>query len=411
MQVRVVWLAGLVIVSAACAPPPQTPSASPAAVERDPVPTRIEVKYAQRYSVEYRGDLVTVRLSAPLTSWSGGGSGTTESRSETIVLVPRDAPPPRLDGELASAHIVRVPVDRVAVNAEADEALLGVIGASGQLVAVGGLSSYDDTVHERVTRGELGQIGYTWHSAPNLEVLVSRKPDVLFMRLVNLDLAESLTRARTLGIPVIPSFAWAEQDYLGQAEWVKLFGLVTGRTREADAYFTQLEARVQTLRALAARQAGQPSVLWAYYAGGQKWIAAHRGIEEQFLRDAGARSATAALDQPWRDGGTAITTERLLALAKDADHWIIGDAHGLGEGTGGLSLPPERVLQLFRPWRDNRLWHNYKRRKPERNAFDWYESHGVWPDRVLEDVISIVHPGLRPGHELYFFDRFDKPTQ
>jgi len=366
--------------------------------------TRIDVLHADRFSVEYREAVAVVRLRAPLVSWSKPGEA--ETRTDTVVVVPAGADLPRLEGELGGAVVIHAPAARVATNAEADDAIVRALGAADRLVAVGGTTTYDDDLRQRVERGEVGQVGYTWHSAPNLEVLVSRRPDVLFMRLVNLDQAEALGRVRALGIPAVPSFAWAEQTYLGALEWIKLFGLILGREAEATAYFNRIAARVESLKALAAAQSSRPAILWAYYGGGQQWIAYHRGVEEQFVVDAGARSAVADIPLPWRDGGTVLATEQLRAVAADADLWIIGDTHAVS-APGGMSLPPEPVLRLFRPWREKRLYHNYRRRKPQFNAFDWYETHPLRPDLVLADLLAMAHPSALPDHELHFFGTFE----
>lgn len=365
--------------------------------------SRVEVTHARQFSVEYRGDIAVLRVSAPLISWSRPGDA--EPRTETIVLVPRGREVPPLTGDLTGLPVVRVPAERVATNAEVDDAILTAIGAADRLVAVGGVTTYDDAIRARVERGALGQIGFTWHGPPNLEVLVSRRPDLLLMRLVNLDQADALTRVRAAGVPAVPSFQWAEPTYLGALEWVKLAGLLTGREREATEYFDRIAAQTAAVAAIGAARPTRPSVLWAYYGGGQRWFAYHKGIEESFIHDAGGRSALADLAEPWRDGGTALSTERLTELARDADVWIIGDTHAVTD-TGGLDLPPAPVMQLFKPWRERRLWHNYKRRKPAVNAFDWYERHSLRPDLVIADLLTMIHPGAVPDHELHFFDRF-----
>lgn len=405
--VLVLWAAA----ACGCGGPPSGGRPATGSPSGQPTPqvfaARIDVRHAQHFSVEYRERVAVVRVRAALTSWSSPGESST--RSDTIVVVPAGAEPPVLEGDLQGASVVRAPVHRVATNAEADDAIITTLGGADRLVAVGGTATYDDAIRARVERGELGQIGYTWHQAPNLEVLVSRRPDVLFMRLVNLDQADVLGRVRALGIGVVPSFAWAEPSYLGALEWVKLFGLVLGREREASEYFDRMVARVEELKNLARRQPSRPAVLWAYYIGGQRWIGYHRGVEEQFLVDAGARSALASLSLPWRDGGTVLVTEQLRGLAADSDLWIIGDTHAVSapDNTG---LPPEQVLQLFKPWRERRLFHNYKRRKPAFNAFDWYETHALRPDLVLADLIAMAHPAALPTHELHFFAPFDPET-
>lgn len=404
MTVPPVWIALLLVLlwTAGCAPAP-TETRRNTSADAAGFTTRISVTHAQQFSVEYRGDLAVLRVSAPLISWSRPGDA--EPRSETIVLVPRGLDAPRLTDDLAGLPIVRVPAERVATNAEADDAILTAIGAADRLVAVGGVTTYDDAIRARVESGALGQIGYTWHAPPNLEVLVSRRPDLLLMRLVNLDQSDALERVRAAGVPVVPSFQWAEPTYLGALEWVKLAGLLTGREREATEYFDRVAADAARMAAVGAARTTRPAVLWAYYGGGQRWFAYHKGVEESFIHDAGGRSALASLAQPWRDGGTVLSTERLSELARDADVWIIGDTHAVTD-TGGLDLPPAPVMQLFKPWREGRLWHNYKRRKPAVNAFDWYERHALRPDLVIADLLEIVHPGAVPGHELHFFDRF-----
>lgn len=399
-------LALVAVLQLACSP--KAAEAPPRALMEVSEAAPVEIRHAKRFAIEYRTvsgqQVIVATFNAPLVSWSKPGDA--EVRKETVVLLRKGVPVPDLPPDLAGQPLVRFPVERVAVNAEADEAFLAVIDRSDRLVAVGGKSSFDDRIRARVERGELGQIGYTWHSAPNFETILARRADLLFMRLVSLDLASSLTRARSLGLPVVPTFDWAEETYLGRAEWVKLFGLLLGADAEARTYFDRLEARVGELKKLTAGVTARPSVLWAFYGGGQRFVAYHRGIEEQFLNDAGARSATAALAQPWRDGGTALPTEELLALAKDADIWIIGDAHAVDAKGSPTDLPPESVMSLFKPWREKRLYHNYKRRKIEHNSFDWFESHGVRPDLVLEDLIAITHPGLLGERELHYFDRF-----
>lgn len=405
MVLRSVVVAALV-ASVACAPPStETPRAAPQGLAFE---TRIEVRHARQFSVEYRDGVVLLRVSAPLISWSR--PGTAEPKREAVVLVPRGQPAPTLTGDLAGLPTIAVPAERVATNAEADDAILTAIGAADRLVAVGGLTTYDDAIRARVAGGELGQIGYTWHGTPNLEVLVSRRPDLLLMRLVNLDQADALTRVRAVGVPVVPSFQWAEPTYLGALEWVKLAGLLTGREREANAYFDRVAAEAARIAAIGKARPTRPAVLWAYYGGGQRWIAYHKGVEESFIDDAGGRSVIAQLPQPWHDGGTVLSTEQLSALAAEADAWIIGDTHAVGE-TGGVDLPPDAVMRLFKPWRERRLWHNYKRRKPEANAFDWYERHALRPDLVLADLLEIIHPGAVDGHDLHFFDRFVPPPR
>jgi ABC-type Fe3+-hydroxamate transport system substrate-binding protein len=373
-----------------------------------PFRTRVTIDHARLLSVEYGDDHAVIRVRAPLQSWSGARSEA-EVRVDAIVLVPRgravDLPPP-----LASLPRVEVPLRSVAVNAETDEAFLTTLGADDRIVAVGGLQSWNDGLFQRASRGEIAQIGYTWHQAPNLEVLLARKPDALLIRLVNLDHAPVLDRARALGIPTIPIFSWAEPDYLGSTEWIELFGLLLGVESTASAHVAEVARRVDAIRAETAQAAaaGRPKVLWAYYAGNQRWIVHNGGPEGRMLQDAGADDLAGRLGLPWRDGGTSITTERLLAIGRDADVWIIGDPHALGQDSTP-AMPSEAILGQIKAWREGRLYHNYRSRKPERNAFDWYSTLHVRPDEAVQDLAQLLYPSLARGRPLRFFDVFTRP--
>ena len=50
------------------------------------------------------------------------------------------------------------------------------------------------------------------------------------------------------GIPLISHHGYKETNPLGQAEWIKLVGLLTGETRRANAVFAEIESRYLALR-------------------------------------------------------------------------------------------------------------------------------------------------------------------
>ena len=40
-------------------------------------------------------------------------------------------------------------------------------------------------------------------------------------------------------------------------------------------------------------------------------------------------------------------------------------------------------------------------RKPEADAYDFYETAVIRPDLILEDLVGMLHPSLRDGEFLY----------
>lgn len=342
----------------------------------------IPLRHAQYLTLERRGAIVVARLKAPATKAEDAG----QERSATIVLAPADGPAPELRGDLREATVIRTPVRRIATNAGSDEAFLGQLGIEDRLVAVGGVASYDDDIRRKAKAGEIGQVGYNWHSPPNLDVLLATKPDVFLMRLSDPAHTPVLERAQALGLAVLPTLAEEEQSYLARAEWIRLYGILTGTEARAERIFAEVEARVSELKA---RVADRPKtkVLWAYPNGADRWIATVRGAEASYIVDAGGINLLARAEDPDRYSAETISTEAILPLGDRADVWLIGDIH---------AVPPRNpaIERGFRAWRERRLFGNTGRTDAAENAYDWYQTALVRPDWVLSDFVKALHPDL-----------------
>lgn len=314
--------------------------------------TSIALRHARYLTLVQHEEFVVARVRAPVADQGGAR----EEQSDTLVLVPAGVEPPPLVGALRGATIIRTPVRTIAANNGVDEAFLTALGVADRLVAVGGLTSFDDTTRQRAKAGEIAQIGYNWHAPPNLDVLIARQPDVFLMRLSDLAQTPVLQRARALGLTVVPTFAEEEPTYLGRAEWIRLFGLLTGTDDAAVRVFDEVEANVASLKAQVAGRA-RPGVLWAYPNGADRWVATVRGAEAAYITDAGGINLMARDEDPARWSSDTVSSEALLPLAAATDIWLIGDLH---------AAPPRgrAVLDAFPAWRADHLYGNTGRSLP-----------------------------------------------
>lgn len=346
--------------------------------------TPIPLRHARYLTLKQHEGYVVAQLRAPVADQGGAR----ETRSDTLVLLSDGIDAPPLTGALRNATVVRVPVATIAANNGVDEAFLSTLGVSNRLVAVGGLRSYDAATRDRAQRGEIAQIGYNWHAPPNLDVLIARQPDVFLMRLSDLAQTPVLTRARALGLTVVPTFAEEEPTYLGRAEWIRLFGLLTGTDAAASRLFDEIETGVDALKARVA-QRPKPGVLWAYPNGADRWVATVRGAEAAFITDAGGINLMARGEDPARWSSETVSSEALLLLAGRTDLWLIGDIHA-------VSPRGRAVLDAFPAWRAGRLYGNTGRSLPREDVHDWYQTAVVRPDWVLADFVKMLHPELQP---------------
>ena len=92
-----------------------------------------------------------------------------------------------------------------------------------------------------------------------------------------------------MGIPLIPHLGYKELTPLGQAEWIKVVGLLTGHSGEANRIFSGIERRYMALKARTDSVKERPRVFtgemrggnW-YAVGGRSFLAQmFRGVERQ----------------------------------------------------------------------------------------------------------------------------------
>lgn len=356
----------------------------------DYFPDKISPKHARIYSVSYHGHYKVVRLNAPRTNQEANPV------ADTMALVQCGAPAPSLPGELAGATVIEVPARTIGANDNIDVGFINRLGQAERLVAVGGREIYNEQIRRRWDEKKLASLGFAWHEAPNLEVLLAYQPDVLFMRRAALTQAEAMQEARRLGIKAAPTLARSEPTYLAAAEWIKYIALFLNEEQKAEAAFSRVEEECARIRNRAVAGTDKPRAVWANYEGGGFWRAARspRDLRAHYLEDAGAINPLA--DEQALISGR-LSTEQLLKLAGDADYWIT-------ENHTTQGWPDKTYMRQFKAYRTGRIYHHQKRTNFEVPAYDWYETGAERPDMVLKDLAALFHPALFPGHTQLFFE-------
>ncbi|MFD1034083.1 ABC transporter substrate-binding protein [Sphingomonas hankookensis] len=279
----------------------------------------IAMPHARTFRVVARDGYRVVDLKASVVGWGGTAIG--EEQFQRLVLVPRGVPAPALTSDLAGARLIRTPVTRLASNAVFHEAITKVLGVNDRLVAVGGTKSWDDALRARVRAGAVRQIGYGWHSPPQLDALVAAQPEVLLMTMGDMRSVGAKPRIESLGIAVVPIFLDNEADYMGRVDYVRLIGMLVGREAQADAFAAMVARNIAALKTAAAAQPTR-SVLSAWFAGADRWNPTVRNADAQLLRDANGRNLFAEPDDPARDsfpGGDDRTADRQGARCRLLD--------------------------------------------------------------------------------------------
>lgn len=246
-----------------------------------------------------------------------------------------------------------------------------------------------------VTNGDVreraAEVGY--EAAPDYEKILSLHPDLVVTYTVSSVLPAYIVKLRSLGIRVLILYEHLEPSPLGKAEYVRLFGALTGRTAQADSAFASVKSRYEAL-ALPADAPDRKKVLINIPYGDQWYIPGAENYLSQLIRDAGGEVLGAT---PGTGQSTTISVEKAYALSQQADVWL----------HPGLCRTRDELRSVHPLFGDfpvlGKPVYNNIRRYRSGGGNDFWESGAAHPERILEDLITILHPERSAGEGLRYY--------
>lgn len=294
--------------------------------------------------------------------------------------------------------MLRKKAERIVCMSSSYVACLSAIGCESTVVAVSGAGYISDPmIRQRWLRTAAGDpsdlplydIGY--ESTLDVERIVALRPDIVAVYTVSAAESKYVRRMKDLGLPVIVLYDHYEHEPLARAEYMRLFGALTGHEAEADSLFSAVETRYLAIRDSVGRIASQRKKVLLNVPYGDVWyIPGGENYMSRLIEDAGGVVLGAAPESP---ESTPFTVEKALSLASAADFWLnTGLCRSLGQledsHPGFRFVPPfSRMLsgQADVPC----IFNNVRRTTPE-GGNDFWESGAVRPDLILEDLAAIL---------------------
>ncbi len=303
-----------------------------------------------------------------------------ESQSFHYLLVPAGSKPAQVpEGYTA----LEVPVSRIVCMTSLQ---LSNFICLDELDRVVGITStrhlFNPEMKERLADGRTAKIGIEGNF--DNEVILGLDPDLILISPFKRGGYEAL---KGVDIPLIPHLGYKETTPLGQAEWIKFIGLLTGEEEKANAVFAGIEERYNALKALAADVAERPVVLSGELHGGNWYVGGGRSFLAQIFRDAGGAYF---LPDDENSGGLNLDFETVYSQTANARYWRIVNSYNGTFSYDALKAEDARYADL-NAFREKGVVYCNMREKP------FYENMPVQPDVVLADLIHIFHPELLPA--------------
>ena len=260
---------------------------------------------------------------------------------------------------------------------------LDALGCDSVATAVSGLAYVSDPE----VRAQAVDVGYD--AALDYETILKLKPDLLLTYAVSAAEPPYLAKLRELGIRTAVIHEHLESHPLARAEYIKLFGLLTGRTALADSLFADIRDRY--LSSVVQTESPKKVLVNIPYAD-QWYIPGGDNYMTRLIRDAGGDVLGAV---PGRFESSVISVEKAFEYAQEADYWL-----NPGWCTTKDQLRSVHPLFADFPVIGKPVWNNTKQSTPGGgNAF--WETGPARPDRILKDLRAIFDGAEVPMH--YYF--------
>lgn len=343
---------------------------------------QMKAKYAEGFHIRSEGGVWLVEIEDPQKEDEEGKMAADAYR---YALVPRGSDLRAPEGY----ERIEIPVRKVVCMTTLQ---LSNFIALDRRDLVAGLTStrhlFDPQINAQLKDGRTRKIGIEGNF--DTEVVMGIAPDVILISPFKRGGYEAL---KETGAPLIPHLGYKELTPLGQAEWIKFVGLLTGNEKEAVERFKGIEKRYNELKALTADVKERPVVFSGEMRGGNWYAVGGKSFLARQFEDAGADYFLK--DDP-HSGGFTLDFETVYAQAVNARYWRILNSY---DGTFTYDALKEEDPRYadFRAFRERGVVYCNLKSQP------FYEGVPVQPEVVLADLIHAFHPQLLPDHEPVYY--------
>ena len=226
----------------------------------------------------------------------------------------------------------------------------------------------------------------------NVEKIIDLKPEAIMVS--PFENSGGYGKLDKLHIPLIEMADYMEESSLGRAEWIKFYGMLFGREKAADSLFNEVKSNYEQLKQKAQTAKQTRSVFTERMMGNVWYVPGGRSVIGGLLRDARARYVFA---NDTHSGSVALSFESVLDRAGKADIWLF--KYNEHPSTLQELLKENAGYGEFKAVKTHLVFACDCTRRP------YYEEVSFHPDRLLSDVIQIVHPDIAGFAPMHYYQR------
>ncbi|MBL7559394.1 ABC transporter substrate-binding protein [Olleya sp. YSTF-M6] len=342
------------------------------------------ITYAEGFSVEEVSGFKVLKINNP---WPNA------DKTYKYVLISKEEAAKRsfMKGEYDG--IIITPVKRIVVTSTTHIPALELLNEEESLIGFPGTDYVSSQkTRQLIDNGNIRELGK--NEGLNTEVLLDLNPNLVVGFGVD-GSSKSLNTVSKANIPVVYNGDWVEKSPLAKAEWIKFFGALYNKTKQADSIFKTIETDYKAAKKLAQTVKNRPTVISGAMHKDVWYLPNGTSTEAQFLKDAN-------VDYLYADttgkGSLALSFETVFEKAKSANLWLSPSYFPTMEA---LKEANTHYTQ-FDAFKNNAIY-TFSNTTGKTGGVLYYELGLARPDLVLKDIIKISHPELLPYYQPFFF--------
>lgn len=284
----------------------------------------MELDYAKEFSVDfYEKDYALISI----------------GDSQRFLVIPEGGQIPN-DMDMYIVPLYQ-PLDHIYMAATSVMDMFRAAGAMDQIRLSGTKESnwYIQEAKDAMVAGDILYAGK--YNAPDYELILAENCDLSIQSTMILHSPEVKEGLERLGIPVLVDYSSYETHPLGKTEWVKLYGVLTGKEDQAERAF---EEQKQAVEQIAQKEATGKTVAFFYLTtNGMANVRRSDDSVPRMIELAGGTYIFSDLKGENAASTVNLQMEEFYATAKDADYLIYnstidGEIHSIEELLSKSSL-------------------------------------------------------------------------
>jgi iron complex transport system substrate-binding protein len=290
---------------------------------------------------------------------------------------------------------VIIPIQNIIVTSTTHIPSLQMLDSSSKLIGFPNLNYVStEEVRTLIADGKVKEIGNK--DALNTEVILALQPDILIGYGIDNN-NKTLDNLAQNGIKVLYNGDWNEATPLGKAEWIKFFGALLGKQKEANEIFYKIEQDYQNTLSMVKNALIIPTIMAGDMYQDKWYLPKGNSWGSILLNNAGGNYL-------WKNttgsGSLSLSFETVLDKAINADIWITsGQYSSLAEMEKANSH-----YSKFKAFQNKEVY-TFCNKKGKTGGILYYELAPNRPDIVLKDIVKTLHPELLVGYEPFFFEK------